>query len=109
MNCDPSLPPPKKPRMSYSWTEDDIDSLLDLVYQNRVGLFAGNGSCNSESTGSSSKGVEPIMKNKEQRIWEDISMNLSKTVSTKRSSKACRIKYKQLEYVFKKGMDRTAF
>ena len=36
-------------------------------------------------------------------------MNLSKTVNTKRSSKACRIKYKQLEYAFKKGMDRNAF
>ena len=65
MNCDPSLPPPKKPRISYSWTEADIDSLLDLVYQNRVGLFADNASCNSESTGSSSKGVKSIVESKE--------------------------------------------
>ena len=65
MNCDSSLPPAKKPRMFCNWTEDDIDSLLRLVYRNRIGLFSDNASCNSGSTSNSLKGVESVLESKE--------------------------------------------
>lgn len=43
--------------MSNDWTEDDIDSLLCSVYNNRIGLFADSDTCKNRSSSNSCKGV----------------------------------------------------
>ena len=41
--------------------------------------------------------------------WDQIAINVSRVNNTRRSAKACRIKYKALENRFKRGMIMVAY
>ena len=61
MNCDPSLQLDNETKEPYGWTDKAIDSLLHLVYRNRIGLFADYGSSIRGSMSNSPKGVASVV------------------------------------------------